>query len=284
MSLIDAAGLLRRIGDRDLRIADVRWCLNDPERGAREYAAGHLPGAVFVDLERDLAGHRTGAGRHPLPEPRAFASALAARGIGSDHAVVVYDDLGGTVAARLWWMLDSLGHANVALLDGGIAAWVAAGGALVTDVPQLPPARLDLADRWVRTVDREWLAERLDEVCLLDHRAAERYRGEVEPIDPVAGHIPGSLSAPTSGNVDARGRFLAPAALAARYRALGAGKRPVVVSCGSGVTACQGALAMRIAGLPDPLLYPGSYSDWSTAGLPVATGPEPGTLPPRAPG
>ena len=194
---------------------------------------------------------------------------------------MAYDDVGGWVAARLWWMLDVLGHQRVVVLDGGIQAWMAAGLPLTTDVPAFAATDLRLAGAWDRTIDRDALRARLGEVTLLDARAGARYRGEVEPIDAVAGHIPTAVSAPTDGNLGADGRFLPRADLAARFRELGAGagggaERPVVTSCGSGVSACHHALAMRAAGLPDPLLYPGSYSDWTQQGLPVAVGSEPG--------
>ena len=262
----------------DLRLVDVRWYLLRPGDGRRAYEAGHLPGAAFVDLDADLSA-REGPGRHPLPEPAAFAARLGRLGIGDNHRVVTYDDAGGGVAARLWWMLDALGHQRVEVLDGGIAAWLAAGLPLATEEPRWPPASLHLAGTWPRTIDRDALAEGLGRLRILDGRAGERYRGEVEPVDTAAGHIPTAISAPTGGNLGPDGRFLSPDALRARFRDLGAATAPVVVSCGSGTNACQLALAMRVAGLPDPLLYPGSFSDWSRAGLPVATGPEPGRPP-----
>jgi thiosulfate/3-mercaptopyruvate sulfurtransferase len=210
-------------------------------------------------------------------------AALAVLGIGREHRVVVYDDAGGTVAARLWWMLDVLGHPRASVLDGGIGAWIAAGRSLVAGVPAFDEAAAwtDLPRAWPRTIPREVLAPRLATLTLLDARAPERYRGEVEPVDPVPGHIPTAVSAPTATFLGTDGRFLAPGALAARFAALDAagGARPVVVACGSGVNACQLALAMRAAGLPDPLLYPGSYSDWSRAGMAIATGDEPGDPP-----
>jgi thiosulfate/3-mercaptopyruvate sulfurtransferase len=284
MSLISAAELAARLGDPDLRIADVRWSLAAPAAGRAAYAEAHLPGAVFVDLDTVLTGP-DGPGRHPLPDPAAFAAALGALGIGRAHRVVVYDDAGGTVAARLWWMLDVLGHPGAAVLDGGIAAWRAAGLPLTAAVPAHPPVapgeRVATAPAWPRTIDRAALTPRLGAVTLLDARAPERYRGEVEPIDPVPGHIPTAISAPTATFLAADRTFLAGDALRARFAALGgAGERPVVVACGSGVNACQLALAMRAAGLPDPLLYPGSYSDWSRAGMPITTGDEPGEPPP----
>jgi len=190
-------------------------------------------------------------------------------------AIVAYDDAGGTIAARLWWMLDVLGHPDVSVLDGGIQAWSAIGGPLTDVVPELAPATLTLGDTWSRTIDRDTLSQRLGDVALLDARAPERYRGEEEPIDPVAGHIPTARSLPTDSNLGMDGRMLPPSILRERFVDLGP---EVVTACGSGVTACHHALAMRVAGLPDPILYPGSYSDWSRAGLPVATGNEPGSV------
>jgi thiosulfate/3-mercaptopyruvate sulfurtransferase len=284
--LIQAHELLRlvREGSPDLRIVDCRWVLGNPGAGEVAYASGHLPGAIHLDLDHDLADP-TGfgaPGRHPLPSPAAFEATLAAVGIGDDDLVIAYDDVGGWVAARLWWMLDVLGHGAVAVLDGGIDAWTSAGGELVTTVPRYPLADLHLANRWRRVIDRDELKSRLGSVVLLDARAAPRYRGETEPIDPVAGHIPTAVNAPIDANlVDAGGPFHAPDELAARFRGLRAdgSAGPVVTSCGSGVSALHHALALRRAGLPDPILYVGSYSDWSRSGEPVATGPDPGEPP-----
>jgi thiosulfate/3-mercaptopyruvate sulfurtransferase len=288
MILWTVAELHEHVDDESLRVVDVHWTLGQPGVGRAAYDAGHIPGAIHLDMDTDLADQDGfGApGRHPLPDPVAFAAHLGALGIGTDDTVVVYDDAHSGSAARLWWMLDDLGHRDVHLLDGGIGAWTAAGFPLTTDVPSWRPAALALATRWSRVIDRATLAERLGNVVLLDARAPERYRGEVEPIDPVAGHIPTALNAPTGGNMAADGRFLPPDALAARFAALGiddsepGGPAPsgsdVVTSCGSGITACQNAIALRVAGLSAPLLYVGSYSDWSRSGMPVATGPAPG--------
>ena len=264
-----------------VRVVDVRWYLGKPGDGRRAYNADHIPRAIFLDVDGDLADP-PGAGRHPLPDPAVFRQRLERAGIGSDHLVIVYDDVGGWVAARLWWMLEDLGHLAVGVLDGGIPAWVAAGCSVTTDEPAFPPGTLDLADRWRRVIDREELRDRLGSVVVLDARAPERYRGETEPIDAVAGHIPTAVSAPVAGNTNAEGRFRPAWELAERLAALGVDGRdgqPVVTSCGSGVSACQTALAMRLAGLPDPIIYPGSYSDWTRAGLPVNTGPGPGDVP-----
>jgi thiosulfate/3-mercaptopyruvate sulfurtransferase len=274
MSLISAGDLLARLGDPSLRICDVRWWLTDPGKGRRDYDAAHLPGAVFVDADRDLVAVE-GPGRHPLPSPADFVARMERIGIGDDSEVVAYDDAGGTIAARLWWMLDDLGFRNVCVLDGGVGAWVAAGGPLTAEVPAPVPGHLSLRPAWTRVIDREGLVTRLlaDDVTLVDARAPERYRGEVEPVDPVPGHIPGARSHPSTDSLAPGGSFLAPGVLRDRLGGLGP---DVVTSCGSGVTACHTALAMRIAGLPDPILYPGSYSDWSRARMPVATGDEPG--------
>jgi thiosulfate/3-mercaptopyruvate sulfurtransferase len=282
MSLISVRQLAARAGDPSLRVVDARWYLGRPGGGRIAYDAGHIPDAIFVDVDSDLVA-TSGPGRHPLPDPSVFAARMGTLGIGDRHDVVVYDDVGGWVAARLWWMLDDLGHRAVSVLDGGFQAWVGGGHQVASAVPRWPAEQLELARDWARVVDRDELRARLGEVVLLDARGTPRYRGETEPIDPVAGHIPTAVNAPTDGNLAPDGRFLEADELAARFRALGVrdavGSRQVVNSCGSGVSACHNALAMRIAGLPDPILYPGSWSDWSTAGYPVATGPEPGGLP-----
>jgi thiosulfate/3-mercaptopyruvate sulfurtransferase len=289
--LIPADDLARLLGDPDLRIADTRWYLAEPEGGRAAYDESHIPGAIFVDLDRDLSA-AAGPGRHPLPPPAEFAATMGRLGIGDRHLVVAYDDRGGAVAARLWWMLREVGHHNVRVLDGGIQAWTTAGLPVTSEAAAFPPAELTVRPPLTRSIERESLRSRLGTVVLLDARAAERYRGDEEPVDPVAGHIPTARSAPYEGNLAADGRLLAAADLAARFRDLGAGgDRDVVVYCGSGVNACHHALAMAVAGLPEPILYGGSWSDWSTAGLPAATGDDPGhapagesALPPSGPG
>ncbi len=281
MTLISADELAARLNDHAVRVADVRWTLARPGGGRADYEVGHIPGAVFVDLDADLSAP-PGPGRHPLPDPVTFAQRLGALGFGDQHLIVACDDSGGTVAARLWWMLDVLGHRRAAVLDGGLAAWIAAGLPIESTIPVHPPARLALRDRWARTIDRDSLRARLGTVLLLDGRAPERYRGETEPIDAVAGHIPTAVNLPVTANLGSDGRFLPPGELSARFRSLGVGDaagRSTVVSCGSGVHACHHALAMRVAGLPDPLLYAGSYSDWTRAELSVETGPGPGDRP-----
>lgn len=289
--LISAPELLARLGagEADIRLIDCRWVLGQPGAGAAAFDSGHLPGAVHLDLDHDLADpNGFGApGRHPLPDPAVFATVLHAIGLRDDDLVVAYDDVGGWVAARLWWMLETLGHDRVLVLDGGIQAWIAAGGALTTEVVTRTVSGADelhLRDRWTGVISRGELKAQLGELVLLDARGAPRYRGETEPIDPIAGHIPTARSAPTDDNLaEPNGRFRDAADLRERLRALGAdgSSGPVVTSCGSGVSALHHALAMRVAGLADPILYVGSYSDWSRSGEPVATGPEPGEPPPR---
>lgn len=273
--LMSVQELASRLDEPSLRLCDVRWYLGDPTRARREYLEGHIPGAIGIDLDRDLAdpGAPGSLGRHPLPDPVAFTARLARLGIGTNDVVVAYDDGPGMTASRLWWMLDALGHRSVRVLDGGVAAWRAAGHPVVAGVEaSRATASLELGTAWPRTIDRTALRERLGSLTLLDVRAAERYRGEVEPVDPVPGHIPTAISAPSALAVADDGRLRPPAELIERFASVAADSGPVVVSCGSGVTACHTALAMRVAGLEDPILYPGSYSDWVNAGLPVVSG------------
>jgi thiosulfate/3-mercaptopyruvate sulfurtransferase len=257
------------------RAADTRWYLAEPAGGLAAYAEGHIPGAVYLHLETHLSAS-TGAGRHPLPNRSDFASTMGALGFGNDDLVVAYDDRGGAIAARLWWMLRDIGHHRVRVLDGGLPAWVAAGHPLESTTPSMPPATMTVRPATTRTIDRETLAESLGELTIIDARSAKRYRGDEEPIDPIAGHIPTAVNIPYEENVDTEGRFLPFRMLAARYRAVGAHGDDTVVYCGSGVTACHAALAMVVAGLGEPILYPGSWSDWSTAEMPFVTGEEPG--------
>jgi thiosulfate/3-mercaptopyruvate sulfurtransferase len=233
---------------------------------------------MFVDLDTDLSDeHGFGApGRHPLPSPVEFAGRMGALGFGSFDFIVAYDDAGGTIAARLWWMLDDLGHrGGCAVLDGGIKAWTAAGYDLTTDTRPRAAAEMRLADEWLNVIAREQVAAGRPDHVLLDARAPERYRGEVEPIDPAAGHIPGARNVPTSANLGPDGLLLDAASLKALYAPLNEPGKNTVVSCGSGTTACHSALALRLAGMSDPLLYVGSFSDWSRSGMPVVSGDEP---------
>jgi thiosulfate/3-mercaptopyruvate sulfurtransferase len=274
--LIDCSELAGMLGDPRLRVADTRWYLGRPEDGLRAHRAGHIPGAIYLDLERHLSATE-GPGRHPLPAQEALAETLGNLGISKEHLVVAYDDRGGAVAARLWWLLRRLGHEHVAVLDGGLTAWRAAGFEETTDVVEYPVTTYQVRPGPGAVIDRDVLRSRLGTLTLLDARESERYRGESEPIDPIAGHIPGAVNVPYEENLGSDDRFLPRKKLAARYRALGAGGAGLVVAyCGSGVTACHTLLALEVAGLPLGVLYPGSWSDWATAGYAVATGPEPG--------
>ncbi|GLI27647.1 sulfurtransferase [Agromyces rhizosphaerae] len=255
-------------------LLDVRWSLAEPD-GRPAYRAGHLPGAVFVELETELARpeHEPAEGRHPLPDEAAFTESMRRWGIRTGDAVVVYDDLGNQSAARAWWLLRHAGVADARLLDGGLAAWRAAGLPLETGDAVPTPGDATARYGHLPVVDIDG-AERMPRSgVLLDARAAARYRGEVEPVDPIAGHVPGAASAPTAGNLDADGRFLPADALRARYEALGVvAGRPVAAYCGSGVTAAHAVAALAIAGF-DAALYPGSWSQWAnTPGRPVETG------------
>ncbi|WP_106506024.1 sulfurtransferase [Brachybacterium timonense] len=255
-----------------LRLIDIRWAL-DGSKGETTYRTGHLPGAVYMDLETALAAPATAStGRHPLPDPERFAWALGEAGIDPETTVVAYDDTDGSQASRLVWMLRALGQ-DAALLDGGLRAWT---GPLHTG-----SVHVDTVSCPVRIWGSDVIAD-LDEVAagvpvLLDARAPERYRGEVEPIDARPGHIPGARSAPTSVNTDETGRFRSPEALHAQFTALGADPDgDVVVYCGSGVTATHDLLALERAGFRRARLFPGSYSQWSARDeLPVTRGDQP---------
>ena len=276
--LVDVAWLVDNLGDPRVRVVDVRWYLSG-KRGAEEYLRGHLPGASFVDLDRELAASpEVGPGRHPLPSALDFARVLARIGVTRSSIVVAYDDAGGAIAARLWWLLRWFGHEGGRVLDGGIAAWTAAGHALsidasaVTEAPllELVPGGAGVVDKLA--VDRLRVAPG---AVILDARARERFEGRSEPVDARPGHIPGARSAPFVENLVAPGgAFLAASALADRYRSLGALQaEQVVCYCGSGVTACHDLLALAIAGREDALLYEGSWSDWARdPELPAALG------------
>ncbi|MEV5597955.1 sulfurtransferase [Streptomyces sp. NPDC052496] len=257
-------------------LLDVRYRLGGPP-GRPEYEAGHVPGAVYVDMDTELAGPAGPAGRHPLPDLGAFAETMRRAGVSADRPVVVYDGGQGWSAARTWWMLRYTGHPSVRVLDGGLAAWTASGGALDTDVPSPKPGDFAAAPGALPLLTADEAAALARRGVLLDARAGERYRGEVEPIDRVAGHIPGALSAPTTENLADDGTFLPPEELAARFGALGAtADAEVGVYCGSGVSAAQEVLALTVAGVP-AALYVGSWSEWSSDPTrPVATGPEAG--------
>jgi thiosulfate/3-mercaptopyruvate sulfurtransferase len=252
----------------EVRIADVRWSLLEKDKGRNAYRDAHIPGAVFIDLEGDLASPRgQGPGRHPLPSPENFAAGMARAGIGPETHVVAYDFGDGSTAARLWWLLRYYGHERVSLLDGGIARWKAESRPLENSVPSYAETRFVATAHPAMLVNADDV-ERLrhdPRTLLLDARAAERYEGRSEPIDPAAGHIPGAKNNPFPSNVRSAEdpRFLEPAQLRAKFERLGADRAERVVSyCGSGVNACQNLFALRLAGFGDGLLYEGSWSDW----------------------
>lgn len=255
------------------RVLDVRWKLGGPP-GAGEFERGHIPTAVYVDLDTELAGHGAPTdGRHPLPEPDAFQASARSWGLNDGDAVVVYDDVSGTSAARLWWLLRYSGFADVRVLDGGLTSWRETGGALETGARAAEPGHVTLSPGAAPTIDADEAAALAADGILLDARAAERFRGEVEPVDPQAGHIPGAVSAPTTANLGPDGRMLPPQQLAERFAALGIDAGAAVgVYCGSGVTAAHEVLALELAGIRASL-YPGSWSAWSNdPARPVATG------------
>lgn len=280
-TLIEPVALLAHLNMDDWAIVDCRFSLDDTERGRRDYGASHIPGALYLHLDEDLSGPIVAdkTGRHPLPTPERAAAVFSRLGIDRNVQVVAYDDAGGSVAARVWWMLKWLGHDHVAVLDGGWQAWNAtclpttdAPGSRTprTFIPQIKPGLVaDVHDVEAAVADPSLL--------LLDARAPERYLGIHEPIDPVAGHIPGASNLPWDGNLDSAGRFLPPDQLKLRLEdALrGTPGDQVICYCGSGVSALHIALAMAHTDLPLPRLYAGSWSEWITDPLrPVATGPE----------
>jgi thiosulfate/3-mercaptopyruvate sulfurtransferase len=281
--LITVSELDAVLADANTRVLDCRFDIAAPASGRRAYLEGHIPGAVFADLDRDLAAPvRDHTGRHPLPTPAAFAAMLGRAGIGNDSQVVVYDAANGVLAARAWWMLRWIGHARTSLLDGGIAAWTAAGHGLeagdvtatpATFVPRVREGRI------VTTAELEAAVAAGDPFTLVDARDEARYAGVREPIDAVAGHIPGAVNFPLGRSLRPDGRWQSPDELAGAWRpVLGdAPGRPWMVMCGSGVTACHLALSGLLAGYREPRVYVGSWSEWiREPRRPVAVGPEPG--------
>ncbi|MFF2088457.1 sulfurtransferase [Nocardia sp. NPDC058176] len=267
--MISPEELREELADNRIHLLDVRWALGDPD-GPQHYLDGHIPGAVFVDLETELAAAPAPArGRHPLPDPGTFEKCARSWGLGAGEPVVVYDATGGMAAARAWWLLRWAGVTDVRILDGGLPAWTATDGELATGAePDPAPGDLVVRPGGLPVIDADTAATWTG--VLLDARAAERYRGEVEPVDPRAGHIPGAISAPTAENLDATGHFHDPETLRTRFAAFGTG--PVAVYCGSGVTAAHQIAALAVVGI-DAALYPGSWSQWSNdLKRPVATG------------
>ncbi|KWI91078.1 3-mercaptopyruvate sulfurtransferase [Burkholderia ubonensis] len=282
-TLISAANLAERLAAAPASVAlfDCRFDLADTGAGETAYAAGHIPGAQYLHLDRDLSGRKTGTnGRHPLPTRDALVATLVDRGLKQGQQVVAYDAQGGSYAARLWWLLRWLGHDSVAVLDGGLQAWQAAGQPLTAETQH--PSRGDFRAQapLESTVDAQAVLANLTSHArvVIDARAADRYRGENETIDPVGGHIPGARNRFFKDNLAADGRFKTGHELRETFSALLAGTEPnlAILQCGSGVTACHNALAMEIAGLHGASLYPGSWSEWcADPSRPIATGPNP---------
>ena len=271
ISADELAGLLAADPERPV-LLDVRWTLGG-RPGREEYDHGHIPGAVFVDLDTELAGPPGRGGRHPLPGARAFETAMRAAGVRGDRPVVVYDAATSMAAARGWWLLRYFGHPDVRVLDGGLAAWVAAGYPVASEAPAHEPGDFTARPGGIPVLDADGTAELASHGVLLDARAPERFRGEQEPIDPVAGHIPGARNAPSTRNVDADGRFLEPEALRSAFEAAGVTDAVELGAyCGSGVSAAHEVLALELAGF-DAALFPGSWSEWITdPERPVARG------------
>ena len=265
-ALVSGAWLRGRLGEPGLRVVDCRYKLGEPGAGEELWRAGHIPGAAFLDVDRDLAAEPGERGRHPLPLPKAFEAAARRAGIGPETLVIAYDEAAEGGAARLWWLLRHFGHDRVSVLDGGLRGWREEGGPLEAGAATLPtPGKFSARPRQGDAAESDAFGGSL----LLDARAPERYRGEVEPIDPVAGHIPGAGNLPFA-ELAPGGRFLPPGELRARFEAAGAApERELVAYCGSGVTACVLLLAAEVAGLEGARLYPGSWSEWSGRGLPV---------------
>lgn len=265
-TIVSCDELAEHLNDPDWRVFDCRHQLSDVGYGEKVYAEGHVPGAFFMHLDRDLSSPMNGLnGRHPLPDPQLLAKKLGAAGVSRQMQVVVYDDAGGMVAGRLWWLLRWLGHDRVALLDGGISQWVKEGRYLSADLSTSAPAVFEIAQRdWVVTTDEVLANIDTDEFCVVDARAPDRFRGENETLDPVGGHIPGARNRFFRDNLDAEGLFRPAAELRREFLDLFDGVDPeqTVAQCGSGVSACHNLLAMEIAGLHGAKLYAGSWSEW----------------------
>lgn len=282
-TLISATELAAHLQDDNLIVVDCRHDLANPDAGLAAYQAGHIPNARFAHLDQILSGakhdeHGTFKGRHPLPQRQDFVDAMRVIGINANTQVVAYDAHGGMFAARLWWLLRWVGHVQVAVLDGGLPAWQAQGGAVTTELPA--PTRGDLQEQsaLVSTIDVDDVVANLasKEMTVVDARAADRYRGENETLDAVGGHIPGAQNRFFKDNLAADGRFKSPQTLREEWSAVIANPQTAIMQCGSGVTACHNLLALEVAGLPGARLYPGSWSEWSSdPARPVASGAQP---------
>jgi len=279
-SLISTDELARQLSDPALVLVDCRHNLSDVDAGQRAYGASHLPGARFMHMDRDLSGERTGSnGRHPLPDVAALSGSLSRAGIDASKQVVAYDQNNGMWASRLWWLLHWLGHDAAAVLDGGIDKWIAEGRPITADRPSVQSARfVAMTPRPVISsadILRGLSDDSSNPLTIIDARAPERFRGDIEPLDPVAGHIPGAINRPYGANLTPQQTFKPAELLRAEFDAQlgGAPLSSVVHQCGSGVTACHNLLAMEVAGLPGSRLYPGSWSEWvADPARPVARG------------
>jgi thiosulfate/3-mercaptopyruvate sulfurtransferase len=267
-TLVSADQLAQHLHDPQWVVFDCRFALTRPESGRQAYAKAHIPGARYAHLNEDLSGAVTpSSGRHPLPDPAVLAHRLGRWGVDQSKQVVVYDDSFGSMAVRLWWLLRWLGHDAVALLDGGFPSWAKQGRELSAEIPVVPPAKFHPAPDDGLWVDSGAVLEAVrKKAVIVDARAEERFSGFIEPLDKVAGHIPGSINSPVEDNLDLRGYFLPAEELRTRYASLLQGARPaeVIHMCGSGVTACHNLLALEIAGMPGGKLYVGSWSEWIT--------------------
>lgn len=282
--LITTQWLADHLGDENVRVVDTRWYLLDRDKGARDYANAHIPNAIYLHVDHDLSAPPlpdAKTGRHPLPDAETFAETMMRAGISNTNHVIAYDDAGGANAARLWWLLKYFGHGNVSLLDGGLSQWLAEGRALSSDIPQFPRAEFHARANPNMVVTKAEMIGLLrnSRALILDARAPERYRGETEPVDARAGHIPGAKSAPLAGNLSASNdlRFRDAQELRARFEALGANDASEIIAyCGSGVNAAQEIFALELAGFDRARLYAASFSEWSRdAALPIATGRAP---------
>ncbi len=275
--LVSVSDLATHLNDPEWVVVDCRFNLAEPEAGREAYELGHIPGAFYADLNRDLAGRASGSagGRHPLPEPAALQELFASFGVAGDRQIVAYDDVGGAIAARLWWLLRWMGQVRAAVLDGGLNAWKLERLPLTTDCPKKSTQRFEGSSGQMPVIERDQVAAGLrdDRLLLLDARAPGRFSGRHEPLDRIAGHVPGAKNAPFQANLTDDKSFRSGPALRAHYDEFLSGRSmdSVARMCGSGVTACQTLLALECAGLPGAALYVGSWSDWISAeGAPVA--------------
>lgn len=276
--LISASGLHSRIQKGDVTVFDCRFTLTDPDAGHAQYKAGHIPGAIYMDLDSDLSGpHKRGSGEHPLPDTQVFAEKLGRAGVGNNRTVVVYDD-GEGMATRAWWLIRYFGHDDVHVLNGGLSAWLAAGYELDTSDPEPEHATFTphVRSNWIVDIsDVEQVISGKRQATLLDARAAERYRGEVEPLHPRAGHIPTAKNAPWQEGLDSAKAWCGTAEQAERFRPLLEQDSETISYCGSGVTACANIFALELAGIRNVKLYPGSWREWSSdPNRDIATDPE----------